>query len=119
METYVVMVLDTDEDAWASAGAEERQRTYDADKEFIDLLAERGGKVVGGAELTHSRRTRNLTGTADAVTVTDGPYAETTEHLSGFYVVECPGLEALTEACAPMLAVHARLEVRPTATEED
>jgi len=114
MTRYVVMAIDTDEDRWASLSAEEKQRTYDADQRFLALLAERGGKVVGGQELAHSRESRSLAhDAAGGVLVTDGPFAETVEQVSGFYVVECDSLDDLTEAAREMLAAHHRLEIRP------
>jgi hypothetical protein len=114
MNRYVVFAVDGDEDKWETLGAEEKQKTYDADGRSLALLAERGGKVVGGQELTHSRKTRWLTrDRAGQVLVTDGPYAETVEQVSGFYVVEAPDLETLTEACREMLTMHTRLEIRP------
>ena len=58
MDRYVVFVVDGDEDKWETLSTEEKQQTYDADGKFLALLAERGGKVVGGQELTHSRKTR-------------------------------------------------------------
>jgi hypothetical protein len=114
MDRYVVFAIDGDEDTWATLSPEERQQTYDADGRFLALLAERGGKVVGGQELTHSRRTRWLTrDRAGQVLVTDGPFAETVEQISGFYVVECDDLDGLTEALREMLPAHSRLEIRP------
>jgi hypothetical protein len=109
MSRYVVLVVDDDEDRWETMTAPERQPTYDADARFVRLLEERGGKVVGGAELTHTRHGRVL---SDA---TDGPYAEATEQLSGFYVVECGSLDDLVEAAQQMRSAHHRLEIREVA----
>jgi hypothetical protein len=118
MAKYVIFVVDVNEDSWENESQDEKQQTYDADGRFAALLAERGGKVVGGQELTHSRKTRWLTrDRAGEVLVTDGPYAETVEQVSGFYIVECDDIEALTEACEEMLPVHTRLEIRPVPTD--
>ncbi len=114
MDRYVVFVVDGDEDQWETLSADEKQQTYDADGRFLALLAERGGKVVGGAELTHSRKTRWLTrDRAGQTLVTDGPYAETVEQISGFYIVECDDLDDLTEAARQMLPAHTTLQIRP------
>jgi hypothetical protein len=118
MDKYVVLVVDDDEDRWQTLTEAEKQPTWDADYAFGTLLAERGGKVVGGAALGHSKRTRWLTrDRAGQVLVTDGPYAETVEQLNGFFIVEAPDLETLTEACELMLAAHLRLEIRPCPTD--
>jgi hypothetical protein len=115
MGRYVVFAVDDNEDSWASASEETKQATYDADERFLKLLQERGGRVVGGAELSHSRDTRVLhKGSDDTPLVTDGPYAEAVEQVSGFYIVECDDLTTLTEAAALMLPGHLRLEIRAT-----
>ncbi|MDX6374156.1 MAG: hypothetical protein QOD98_3144 [Nocardioidaceae bacterium] len=114
MNKYVVFAVDGDEDKWETLSAEEKDQTYDADNRFLALLAERGGKVVGGQELTHSRKTRWLTrDRAGQVLVTDGPFAETVEQISGFYIVECDDLDDLTEALREMLPAHSKLQIRP------
>ena len=115
MTRYVVFVVDDDEDAWESASDEVRAATYEADERFAKALAERGGRIVGGAELSHSRGTRVLRRGGDGgALVSDGPFAEAVEQVSGFYIVECDDAETLTEACQLMLPAHVRLEIRAT-----
>lgn len=47
------------------------------------------------------------------VRATDGPFAETKEHLGGFYIVEAPDLDAALEwALKVTLAINAPIEVR-------
>ena len=54
--------------------------------------------MTGGAELTHSKHRAHVRRFAStSVTVTDGPYAETVEQLSGFYLVESDDLDDLVE----------------------
>jgi hypothetical protein len=46
--------------------------------------------------------------------VTDGPFAETKEHLGGYYVIDAPGLDDAIEAAARIPgARHGRIEIRP------
>lgn len=47
--------------------------------------------------------------------VTDGPFAETKEHLLGFYIVDCPTLEAAIAAARDLRRANptAVYEVRP------
>jgi hypothetical protein len=117
-DKYVVLVFDDDEDTWETLSAEEKEQTFQVDYRFGELLAKRGGQVVGGAGLTHSRRTRWLTrDRGGQAVVTDGPYAETVEQLVGFFVVESPDLETVTEACHEMLPAHHRLEIRPVSDD--
>lgn len=45
---------------------------------------------------------------------TDGPYAETKEHLGGFYVLDCKDLDEAIELAAKLPAVtHGSVEIRP------
>ncbi|KAA1425938.1 YciI family protein [Nocardioides antri] len=100
MTTYVVL-LPGDEDAWEALSPEEQGTVFARHEEFSRALAERGHTVTGGAELTHSRTTRQVRRNADGgVAVTDGPYAETVEQLSGFYLVESDDLDDLVQVCA-------------------
>ncbi len=51
-------------------------------------------------------------------TMTDGPFAETKEHLGGFRVIRCADLdEALSRAEKCAVACMSPIEVRPFADE--
>lgn len=46
--------------------------------------------------------------------ITDGPYADTKEYLAGYFVIDCPDLDAALELAAKVPNVHyATVEVRP------
>jgi hypothetical protein len=111
MTTYAVL-LPGDESTWANATAEQRAAMYEKHNRFAELLAERGHKVTGGAELTHSATGRIVSGSLDSVTVTDGPYAETTEQITGFYTVETDDLEDLLNVVGILAEAGGRIEVR-------
>jgi hypothetical protein len=112
MSQYVVL-LPGDEAEWEAAPEERRQATYAQHHEFAKLLEERGHRVTGGAELAHLRETKLLRTTADGTqTVTDGPFAETVEQLTGFYLVESADLEDLLEVCKVLGKGEGVIEVR-------
>jgi hypothetical protein len=112
MTTYVVL-LPGDESTWESATPERRAAVYETHARFAALLAERGHKITGGAELTHSRTTKQVRrDPSGRAVVTDGPYAETVEQLTGFYVVESDDVDDLLEACALLAGDGAPVEVR-------
>ena len=121
---YAVL-LPGDEAGWDSATSEQRSAVYARHEEFVKQLADRGHTVAGGAELTHSRETKVVRSGGGAVTVTDGPYAETVEQLSGFYLVDSDDLEDLLEVVAVLAgpahqeAGMGAIEVRRLVTEED
>ena len=111
MTDYVVL-LPGNEDAWAATPAEERQRVYARHEEFARALAERGHKVSGGSELTHSREARVVRRTDSGFDVTEGPYAESTEQLTGFYLVESDDLDDLLDVCGILADGDGPVEVR-------
>nr|MDQ3359983.1 YciI family protein [Actinomycetota bacterium] len=66
----------------------------------------------GGAELTHSRGTQQVRQVGGVVQVTEGPYAETVEQLTGFYVVESDDLADLLDCVSIIADADAAIEVR-------
>jgi hypothetical protein len=53
--TEYAILLPGDESAWERATEAERAATYARHEEFMRLLAERGHRITGGAELTPAR----------------------------------------------------------------
>ena len=98
MTTYAIL-LPGDEAAWEAADDADKARMYGLHDQFSSTLEQRGHKVVGGAELAHSRTAVTVRGTAEKVMATDGPYAETVEQLSGFYLVESDDVDDLAKIC--------------------
>ena len=114
MPEYIVMFPADDETSWETRTDAERQETFDIDYEFGRLLASRGGAVTGGAGLTHSGQARTIRRGPDSrPLVTEGPYAETVEQLSGFFVVTCDAYEALVAAAQVLVRAHPVVEIRP------
>ena len=111
MTTDYAVLLPGNEDAWAAADAEERAAVYGLHEEFMKLLVERGHQVIGGAELAHSREAKSVRGRRGAITVTDGPYAESVEQLTGFYLVRTDDLDDLLDLCG-VIAGDDVIEVR-------
>lgn len=110
--TMYAILLPGNEDTWAAASEDHRRATHARHEEFSKLLAERGHLIVGGAQLTHSREAKVVGGRLDEVTVTDGPYAETVEQLTGFYLVETDDLDGLLQVCGVLAGDGQGLEVR-------
>jgi hypothetical protein len=116
--TQYVILLPGDEAAWEKATEAERTAVYDKHRRFAELLHERGHTILGGAELTHSRQALVVRGDLDAVSVSEGPYAETVEQLTGFYEVESDDLDDLLKVCG-LLADGGVVEVRATVPASD
>ena len=114
MTDYVVMFPADNEEERSSATQAERQATFDTDFEFGRLLEARGGAVTGGAGLTLSNQARTIKrGPKSDVLVVDGPYAESAEQLSGFFIVTCDEYDALVEAAKVLTRAHPVVEIRP------
>jgi hypothetical protein len=115
MTEYVVL-LPGDESQWAAASAADKEATYAIHGEFAKALEERGHKVTGGSELADSRGAKVLRTDAQGNhTVTDGPYAETVEQLTGFYIVQSDDLDDLIEVCKILGRGEGAIEIRAAA----
>ena len=80
---------------------------FDAAKEAGVFVAAEGLDGIGTA--TTVRR-----GPAGEILRTDGPFAETKEHLFGFYLIDVPDLDAAIKWAARMPVVrHGAVEIRP------
>src|SRR6478735_1784973 len=115
MTEYVVL-LPGDEAQWANTPQADKERVYAIHRDFAQALEERGHKVTGGTELAHSSEAKVLRTDADGNhTVTDGPYAETAEQLTGFYIVQSDDLDDLVEVCKIRGRGEGAIEIRAAA----
>lgn len=73
--------------------------------------AREGCAVVGGEALTGGDAATVFRQRAGKVELTDGPYAEATEGIGGFYVVEAPDLDTLTDLLTVLPGYV--MEIRP------
>ncbi|WP_454294368.1 YciI family protein [Salana multivorans] len=110
MTTYMVIIPD-DYDAWEAMTPAQRAAVYSEHDVFSERLQAGGHEITGGAELTLPRTARTVRSGPSGVTVTDGPYADSVEQLSGFYLVESGDLADLEQCCA-LLATHSPVEIR-------
>jgi hypothetical protein len=110
MTQYAALIYSRDVD-WAQPEFAEVAEEYNRFSE------EHGPKLRGGAALhpTSTATTVRVTGArgGDVVT-TDGPYAETKEALTGFYLFEASDLDAALKVAADIPgAWDGAVEVRP------
>jgi hypothetical protein len=112
--TEYAILLPGNEARWESASAEDRAAMYARHGEFAAKLAERGHKITGGAELTSSKDAVVVRGSSngDAASVTEGPYAETVEQLTGFYLVDTDNLDDLLQVVGFLAGDDGQAEVR-------
>lgn len=114
MTDYIVMFPADREDEWEAGTEADHQAVYDCDAEFGRLLEQRGGKIIGGAALSDLRRSHAIRrGPNGTALVTEGPFAESAEQLSGFYRVTTDDEAGLLEAAQVLVRAHPAVEIRP------
>ena len=112
MTEYIVLIPDN-EDTWAMAEEADKQAVYAKHAEFAQALADRGHKMTGGAELTRAAEGHVVRRDEAGLSITQGPYAESAEQLSGFYVIESDDLDDLLQVVGILAEGEGALEVRP------
>jgi hypothetical protein len=116
MSEYVVL-LPGDESRWEHTSQADKEAVYAIHRQFAKALEERGHQVTGGSELAPSREAKVLRTDADGNhTITDGPYTETVEQLTGFYIVESQDLDDLIDVCKILGRGEGAIEIRATAS---
>jgi hypothetical protein len=97
-DLFTVMLYG-DEEPWLRATPAEREEVYAQHGKFAAGVVARGATVTGGQELAHSSTATSLRRGADGqMVVSDGPFAETTEQLTGFYVIRAKDIDVVVDA---------------------
>jgi len=101
------------DESWDKRSLTERQQLYREQVQLTDQLAPRG-QYLGGNPL-HPPSTATTVRVRDGKRLlTDGPFAETREHLGGYMLIDVKDLdEAIAFAARSPLARAATIEVRP------
>ena len=71
-----------------------------------------GAAILGGEALDGTDTATTLRRRSGSIELTDGPFAETAEHLGGFYLVEAPDLDQVVKWCALLPEIYS-IEIRP------
>lgn len=110
MAEYMVLIVGDADRWWTTMTPQQRKEGYEQYERFSRELTERGHRITGGAELHGSSETKRIApGTS---TVTDGPFAEATEQVGGYYQVETDDLDDLLDCCRIITAIGEGVEVR-------
>ncbi|MEO5662121.1 MAG: YciI family protein [Nocardioides sp.] len=112
MTDYIVLIIGDDARWWDKMTEQERADGMAAHERFSTSLVERGHVITGGAELHRTSEARSIRIGAD--TVTEGPFAESTEQVGGFYQVSSDDLDDLLECCKILSETGDGIEVRRT-----
>jgi hypothetical protein len=72
------------------------------------------GMFVGADRLYDTESATTVRVRDGETLITDGPFAETNEYLSGYFLLECPSLDVALEQAARVPSIHyGSVEVRP------
>jgi hypothetical protein len=107
---YAILLFDSPEN-WVGVGETEMQSLHAAFMAVADAP-----EAYGGAQLQPGETAKTLRKVDGELLVTDGPFAETKEVLSGFYLVEADSEERALELAAQVPTVSqmgGAIEVRP------
>jgi hypothetical protein len=110
MPLYVALTYTEDVD-WTVPGHEQEMQEYNEFGQAAADIIKGGNALYPTATATTVRVTG---GKGGDVVATDGPYAETKEALTGFYLLECADLDEAVKVAATIPAAWAgAVEVRP------
>ena len=114
MSQYLLSTWSVEGEAPGEAPSPEQMQTFM--RRVIDLEAEMdsSGTFLFGGGLHGPDAATVVQATDGDAVVTDGPFAESKEHIAGFYVIEAEDLdEALAWADKVSAAIGRPIEVRP------
>ena len=117
MSEYVVLIVGDADRWWTTMDVDKRKAGYAEYARFAEELGKRGHTITGGAELHATSEARRIPPGGGAAT--EGPFAEVTEQVGGFYQVRTDDLEDLLDCCQIIAAVGDGIEVRRVVTPED
>jgi hypothetical protein len=114
MKFLCLICADTLMEQMSEADAEKHYQDY---AKFTDAIR-RSGHFIGCNRLLPPEAAATVRVRNGRISTTDGPYAETKEHLGGYYVIEARDLdEAIGVASRIPGARHGCVEVRPIAED--
>ncbi len=111
MTQYAVLIYEPGDPDWSALDTEEKRQTMAEYGAFSQTVA---AVLRGGAALYPTTTATTVRQERGEVVTSDGPYAETKEVLTGFYLLECADLdEAVQHASRLPAARTGSVEVRP------
>jgi hypothetical protein len=113
MSRYLLSVYTADDEPRQPMTDEEMRQGF-ALVEAIERDMRAANALVFSGRLLEPAQARVVRPSKGRVKATDGPYAETKEHIGGFYIIQATDLNAALEwASKVTLAIDTPIEVRP------
>jgi hypothetical protein len=116
---YLVLLIgDGDTKPWPEHSDEEKAAVMAKFGEFAQACAARDGvELIAGEALSDPRDATVMRTTSGRVALTDGPYAEVIEGMGGFYLLEAPDLDVVTDLLRVLprydIQIHPTIDVTP------
>jgi hypothetical protein len=109
---YMLLIYD-DETIWSSMPEEERNGVFQEYSSYTEALKQ-AGKFVAADALQGTETAKTVQVREGTPLTTDGPFAETKEHLGGYYLVDVDSEEEALEWAAKIPSARfGKVEVRP------
>lgn len=112
MKYFVLLATMGEQPPWDELTTEDQQADMDRHVAFDEACASREGvevlssEALGDGSMATTLRTRG-----GEVTITDGPFAEAAEQIGGYYLLEAPDLDTVTDLCRILPAYD--IDIRP------
>jgi hypothetical protein len=109
MAGYMVLFWD-DEAAWAAANEQDVEQAMQAHRDFGARYAH---ALRGGSRLYPSGTATSVRHARAGIIVTDGAFAETKEHIGGYYLLEAADLDEALAIAKAVPCPYGWVELRP------
>lgn len=110
---YLLLINNDPVEVAAATAADNGQSMMAEYWAFTNRITE-SGELVAGDPLEDVNTATTVRTRAGATTLTDGPFAETKEHIGGYYVVDVASLDRALELAKEIPAARlGSVEVRP------
>lgn len=109
---YLLLIY-TNHDNWEALSEADQQAAAAEYPAFAERIAATG-ELLGGEPLQGPETATTVRVSNGVRTTTDGPFVETKEHLAGYFLVDCAGLDRALDLAAELPdARYGAIEVRP------
>jgi hypothetical protein len=113
-----VLLIQGDPKRWADLPEGEQGEIHQEYMTYTQSLID-AGVMLGGEPLAGAEQTKSV---SEGGVVTDGPHAESSEHLGGFYLIDVPDVDTAVQWASKLPGVGRgldRIDVRPVAVLPD
>ncbi len=112
MKYFVLLAGYGEVPPWEEMSAEEQEASLGKHVAFDEACAARPGlELLSGEALEPGSAALTMRTRGGELMITDGPFAETAEHIGGYYLLEAPDIQAVVEVCKVLPAYD--IEIRP------